>query len=117
MDISKTRCGECERSMVVSRMICPHCDVRLEGEFEVPALARLSMEDQAFVVAFVRQHGSIKKMESLFDVSYPTVKNRLNAIARQLDETFNVPTPNELVLEQLARGEISVEEALARLHP
>ena len=97
-------------------MVCPRCEVRLEGEFEIPALARLSMEDQAFVVAFLRHHGSIKKMESLFGISYPTVKNRLNAIARQLDETFNVPTPNELVLDQLARGEITVEEALERLH-
>lgn len=117
MDISKARCAECERPMDVSRMVCPRCDVRLEGDFEVPALARLSLEDQAFVIAFVRHHGSIKKMESLFGVSYPTVKNRLNAIARKLDETFNVPTPNELVLDQLARGEITVDEALERLNP
>jgi hypothetical protein len=103
--------------MAVSRMVCTRCEVRLEGDFEVPALARLSVEDQAFVVAFVRHHGSIKKMEGLFGVSYPTVKNRLNAIARELDETFNVPSPNELVLEQLARGEITVDEALERLNP
>jgi hypothetical protein len=103
--------------MEVSRMVCRNCDVRLEGDFEVPALARLSMEDQAFVIAFVRHHGSIKKMEGLFGVSYPTIKNRLNAIARQLDETFNAPTPNEIVLDQLARGEISVDDALERLNP
>lgn len=117
MDISKARCAECNRPMVVSRMVCPRCDIRLEGDFEVPGLARLSLDDQAFVIAFVRHHGSIKKMESLFGVSYPTVKNRLNAIARQLDETFNAPTPNELVLDQLARGEITVDEALERLNP
>ena len=117
MDISKARCAECGRPMVVSRMVCPRCDVRLEGDFEVPALARLPVEEQAFVIAFVRHHGSIKKMEGLFGISYPTVKNRLNAIARRLDETFNVPTPNELVLDQLARGEISVDEALERLNP
>jgi hypothetical protein len=117
MDISKARCAECDRPMAVSRMVCTGCDVRLEGDFAVPALARLSVEDQAFVIAFVRHHGSIKKMERLFGVSYPTVKNRLNAIARELDESFNVPTPNELVLDQLAQGEITVEEALERLNP
>ncbi len=117
MDISKARCAECDRAMAVSRMVCSTCDVRLEGDFEVPALARLSIEDQAFVIAFVRHHGSIKKMEGLFGISYPTVKNRLNAIARQLDETFNAPTSNELVLDQLARGEITVDQALERLHP
>jgi hypothetical protein len=96
-------------------MVCARCDVRLEGDFEIPALARLSIEDQAFVVAFVRSHGSIKKMEGLFGISYPTVKNRLNAIGTELDESFNAPTPNELVLDELARGEITVEQALERL--
>jgi hypothetical protein len=103
--------------MDVSRMECPRCEVRLESDFEVPALARLSLEDQAFVIAFVRHHGSIKKMETLFGVSYPTVKNRLNTIAHQLDQTFNAPTSNELVLDELARGEITVDEALERLDP
>lgn len=117
MDISKARCAECDRPMAVSRMVCPRCDVRLEGDFEVPALARLSVEDQAFVIAFVRHHGSIKKMEGVLGVSYPTVKNRLRSIARELDERFDAPSPNELVLDQLARGEISVDEALERLGP
>ena len=102
--------------MAVSSMVCSRCDVTLGGAFEVPALARLALEDQAFVIAFVRHHGSIKKMESLFGVSYPTVKNRLKAIARQLDETFNAPSSNERVLDQLARGEITVDEALERLN-
>lgn len=117
MDISKARCAECNRPMTVSKMVCPRCDIQLAGDFEVPALARLSLEDQAFVIAFVRQHGSIKQMERLFDISYPTVKNRLNTITRQLDKTFDAPTPNELVLDQLARGEINVAEALERLNP
>ena len=72
-------------------MVCRPCGVMMEGEFEVPALARLSLEDQLFVVAFIRHHGSIKKMESLFGVSYPTVKNRLNAIGAILDRSFEVP--------------------------
>jgi len=117
MDISKARCVECDRPMTVASMVCSRCDLRLEGDFEVPGLARLSLGDQAFVIAFVRHHGSIKKMEGLFGVSYPTIKNRLNAIAQQLDDTFNAPTPNELVLDQLARGEISVDDALERLDP
>lgn len=102
--------------MAVSRMACPNCRVALDGEFEVPPLAQLSPEDQAFVIAFVRHHGSIKKMEELFDISYPTVKNRLNGIGAALDKSFEAPSPNLYVLEQLARGEISVEEALERLN-
>ena len=96
-------------------MECRSCNLKLETDFEVPALAQLSLEDQVFVVAFVRHHGSIKKMERLFGISYPTVKNRLRSIGRELDRSFEAPSPNSEILERLARGEISVDEALERL--
>ncbi len=115
MDISKAQCPECHQPLKITRMVCPSCGVSLEGDFELTPLAQLSADDQAFVMAFVRSHGSIKKMESLFGISYPTVKNRLNAISARLDKTFEAPSPNLYVLEQLARGEITVEEAMEKL--
>ncbi|HVN08435.1 MAG TPA: DUF2089 domain-containing protein [Patescibacteria group bacterium] len=115
MDISKAACPECHEPLKIERMTCPHCKVAIEGDFELSPLAKLSSEDQIFVIAFVRHHGSIKKMESLFDVSYPTVKNRLNAISAALDKNFEAPSPNLYVLEQLSRGELTVAEALERL--
>jgi len=96
-------------------MRCETCDLTVDGVFEISPLARLSAEDQAFVFAFLRHHGSIKKMEELFSISYPTVKNRLHAINRQLDSSFVGPSPNAVILEQLAQGKITVEEALDRL--
>jgi len=115
MDISKARCPECHEPLQVERMTCPMCKVAIEGEFELSPLAKLSPEDQVFVIAFVRHHGSIKKMESLFDISYPTVKNRLNSISAALDKNFEAPSPNLTILEQLSRGELTVAEALERL--
>jgi hypothetical protein len=115
MDISKAVCPECQQALKVSRMACTSCGMVMEGEFELSPLGKLSPEDQAFVMAFVRHHGSIKKMESLFGISYPTVKNRLNAIGAALDKSFEAPSPNLYVLEQLSRGELTVEEALERL--
>jgi hypothetical protein len=115
MDISNAHCPECKQPLAIARMTCSKCGMSMEGEFEVSPLAQLSLDDQAFVMAFVRSHGSIKKMESLFGISYPTVKNRLNAIGAALDKKFQAPTPNLYVLEQLARGEITVEEALEKL--
>ena len=58
--------------------------ISIQGEFELPPLARLRYEDQVFVSEFVRSHGSIKDMEKAFGISYPTVKNRLNRIIDQL---------------------------------
>jgi hypothetical protein len=115
MDISKAVCSDCNRALKIARMVCPSCAMAVEGNFEVAPLAQLSVDDQAFVIAFIRHHGSIKKMEEVFNISYPTVKNRLNAIGAALDKSFAAPSPNLYVLEQVARGELTVEEALEKL--
>ncbi|MET9558190.1 DUF2089 domain-containing protein [Streptomyces sp. NPDC006645] len=102
---------------VVERVRLVGSGIAVEGEFETPQLAQLAVEDQVFVAAFVRSHGSIKEMERIFGVSYPTVKSRLNRIAERLDFVATDPAPatGADVVERLRRGEISVEEALAEL--
>jgi hypothetical protein len=91
MDISKACCPGCSRPMTLVRARCDACGIGLDGSLEVSALARLSLEDQEMVVAFLRHHGSIKQMERLFGISYPTVKNRLARITRQLDDEEREP--------------------------
>jgi hypothetical protein len=93
--------------------------IAIEGQFEPPALARLTFDDQVFVSAFVRCHGSIREMEKYFGVSYPTIKARLSRIAEQL-EFVEIGTPEKIsgkstVLSQLESGEISVKEAIEKL--
>jgi len=102
--------------MVVERVRLTESGIAVEGAFELPRLARLSAEDQVFVAAFVRSHGSIKEMEQVFGVSYPTVKARLNRISAALEfvEVDPAPARGE-VLERLARGEIDAEAAIAEL--
>lgn len=101
--------------MHVTRVECRACGVVTEGDLEVAPLARLCESDQTFVHAFLRAHGSIKQMERLLGVSYPTVKNRLRAITERLDESDRPRSPRSRVLEQLADGEITVDQALERL--
>lgn len=94
-------------------------DVVVEGPFELSPLARLSGEDQTFVAAFVRCHGSIKQMEQFFGVSYPTIKNRLNRIGALLPFVEVAPEPappsTSELLTRLERGEMSVEQVLDQL--
>jgi len=90
--------------------------IAIEGDFELPPLAQLTIEDQIFVTAFIRCQGSIKDMEELFGISYPTVKSRLNRIAEKLEFVeINPPASNNEVLSQLGKGEISVEDAIKKL--
>jgi hypothetical protein len=102
--------------ILIERVRLADSGIAIEGQFELPPLARLSAEDQIFIMAFVRCHGSIKDMESIFGVSYPTVKNRLNRLADQLKFVETLAFPDEEgVLEELERGEITAEEAIRRL--
>ncbi|HYL36623.1 MAG TPA: DUF2089 family protein, partial [Bryobacteraceae bacterium] len=82
----------------------------------LPQLTQLSMEDQVFVTAFVRCHGSIKEMEQIFGVSYPTIKARLTRIANSLEFVETNPRPSRSeVLDRLQGGEISAEDAIREL--
>jgi hypothetical protein len=102
--------------LVVERVRIPEKGIAIEGEFTLPELARMSLEDQVFVTAFLRSHGSIKEMEQIFGVSYPTIKARLNRISSQLHfiETNPQPSRSE-VLERLKNGEITAAEAIREL--
>src|ERR1700722_15210404 len=102
--------------VVVERVRLVGKDIAIEGAFELPELGRLAAGDQVFVAAFVRSHGSIKEMEQVFGVSYPTIKARLNRIAASLDFIdFSPAPPSGEVLERLARGEINAEDAIREL--
>ncbi|MBB4692853.1 DUF2089 domain-containing protein [Paractinoplanes abujensis] len=106
----------------VERVRLTGSGIAIEGAFEPPQLAQLGLDDQVFVAAFVRAHGSIKEMERIFGVSYPTIKSRLNRIAGRLDFAEHVdgtapePAPAGAgVIDRLQRGEITAQEALAEL--
>lgn len=105
--------------IVVERVRLTAKNIAIEGVFELPQLARLAAEDQVFVIAFLRSHGSIKEMEQVFGVSYPTIKARLNRIAGSFEfvETNPAPPapPRSEILDRLNRGEISAEEAIRAL--
>ena len=106
----------------IERVRLVETGVAIEGPFTLPPLAQLPAEDQVFVAAFVKCHGSIKQMEKYFGVSYPTIKNRLNKIGSQLSfveieqgsDDSPVQTRSD-VLDRLSRGELTVAQALERL--
>jgi hypothetical protein len=102
--------------IVVERVRLTDKDIAIEGSFELPQLARLTMDDQVFITAFVRSHGSIKEMERIFGVSYPTIKSRLNRIAGSLEFVESNPTPSKAeILDCLHQGEITAEDAIKEM--
>jgi hypothetical protein len=104
------------QDIVVERVRVKGKDITIAGTFELPQLARLNLEDQVFITAFVRSHGSIKEMEQVFGVSYPTIKSRLTRIAKSLEFVETNPAPSRAeILDRLKRGEISAQDAIREL--
>jgi hypothetical protein len=115
--------------LLIERVSLEPNGIAIEGHFELPPLAKLKLEDQLFIMAFVKSHGSIKEMERVFGVSYPTIKIRLNRLSQSFDFVEAGSNPVETVakgdgvLDRLERGEISAKEALRflrvgpHLHP
>ena len=102
--------------VVIERVRITDRDIAIEGSFELPQLARLDMDDQIFITAFVRSHGSIKEMERIFGVSYPTIKSRLNRIAGSLEFVETNPMPSKAeILDRLQQGEITAEDAIREM--
>jgi hypothetical protein len=102
--------------LIIERVRLADSGIAVEGEFELPPLAKLPAEEQVFIMAFIKSDGSIKEMERIFGISYPTVKSRLSRIAGQLQFVENLTVPRkEEILAALERGEITPGEAIERL--
>jgi hypothetical protein len=124
-------CPVCENELSITRLHCRSCGTALEGEFGVGRFGRLSREQMALLESFLRSRGNLKEMERELGISYPTVRGRIEALVRALGladgDAATEPDQAEMtaaddpaagrrqILEQLARHEISAEDAAAAL--
>lgn len=117
------QCPVCGERMLVTKLRCSHCGTELSGEFAPCRFCRLEEKHLQFVETFLRCRGSIKEVERALGVSYPTVKNMLDAAltALGLDEKPELRALREKeeraeILQRLSDGEIDVDTAIEVLH-
>ncbi len=79
-----TSCPACSESLQVSQLSCPVCSTQVSGNFTLPSLAKLTEDEQEFIIHFVINGGSLKEMAALTGVSYPTVRNRLDDLIAKI---------------------------------
>jgi hypothetical protein len=114
----------------VRKLYCSQCDTTIEGRFVLCKFCYLNEEQREFVDTFIRCRGNIKEVERELGVSYPTVRNRLDAVIQALGYRVEAEEPEvrsdarsdarsaetrRKILESLNRGEFSAEEALRLL--
>lgn len=78
-------CPSCDGVLRVQTMHCVACGTKIEGDYRLPSLMRLSEEEQRFVIDFVKCSGSLKEMAQKLGLSYPTVRNRLDEVIALLE--------------------------------
>jgi hypothetical protein len=115
MDIGEVRCPQCKKPMTPTTLECRPCGLRLSGQFSISPLAGLSPEDQALVIVFVKSFGSIKQIQKILGVSYPTARTRIERVVEKLNRLMEGPPDASETLDRLDAGEITFDEAIARL--
>ncbi len=115
------QCPICKSALQVTRLYCSNCDTALEGHFSLGRFYQLSPEQIAFIETFLRCEGKINRVGEELGISYPTVRSRLEDVIRALgyevEEAPGTPSDEDrkAILEQLAEGTISSEDAIKRL--
>lgn len=81
-----TKCLICENNLLIDSLSCKCCNTTYKSKSYFPRLARLSLEEQHLTEALVLHGGNLKEMAESLDVSYPTLKKRLNDLTLSLKE-------------------------------
>lgn len=81
-----TDCPQCGGALRISEVSCEDCRLSLRGELPTPRLYRLTAEEQRFIELFVTASGSLKQTAVLLEVSYPTVRSRLDKVIERLEQ-------------------------------
>ncbi|QDK38557.1 DUF2089 domain-containing protein [Bdellovibrio sp. NC01] len=118
---SNILCPVCHGLLSPTVLSCGHCDIRVEGPFQLNEFATLSPEDLHFLRIFIRCEGRVRDMEPALGLSYPTIRNRLTQLKNKLVGEYEErakgeppkPLTTEEVLTRLEKGEITFDEAMA----
>lgn len=119
-----TSCPVTGGPLYVSELTSVEGGITIRGKFKLPGTSSLTKDQKDFLEVFLRSRGVISTMEKELNLSYPTVRARLDSL---LDAMGMVPYKESTrakpksaddrrrILDELEQGLISAEEAKAKL--
>lgn len=113
-------CAVCGNKLEVTELHCHRCDTRYQGHFHLDKFSYLSPEQKFFIEVFLKCRGNIKEVEKELDISYPTVRSKLDDVISSLGYKVTASEKSETkkkeILDMLSKGEITYDEAIKLLN-
>tara|TARA_R110002072_G_scaffold72354_2_gene173022 strand:+ start:6815 stop:7105 length:291 start_codon:yes stop_codon:yes gene_type:complete len=80
------QCPACEDALKVSQLRCDSCSTLVSGNYSMPVFLKLASEEQDFILKFLLNSGSLKEMAKQMNISYPTIRNRLDDLIEKIKQ-------------------------------
>ena len=110
------KCPICGKELKVTRLSCKNCGIDITGEFDNGInLYDLDEKEFKFMIDFVRCSGNIKEMGRLYNLSYPTIKKKMDLVIDKLGGVIQSNSYDNEILQRVKNKEITVEEAVQAL--
>jgi len=109
------QCLNCESNLAVAKLHCDSCQVSYAGDFSLPRLARLSPAQQRLAEQLVLAAGNLKQMAASLEVSYPTLRKRLDELVEALSQLRKADDARATELLKAVEAEQMTPEAAARM--
>ena len=117
-----TKCPICQGQLQVTQLGCIECGTTLQGRFQSCRFCTLEPEHLQFLEVFLRNRGMLAGVERELGISYPTARNKLDALLLALGivpppllENGELDAQRKKILDQLEQGQITAEEAARKL--
>ena len=111
-----THCLICESLLHIKTLSCSSCHTDYSGEFYFPRLAKLSRQELQLAESLIIHGGKLKEMAQALDISYPTLKKRLNELSVSLKQKKE---EDEALIEQILKDievqKITAQEGIKRI--
>lgn len=106
-------CPTCQTTMEVSELHCTHCNLKLQGSFQVSRLARLSRDHMKLAEAFLLSGGNLKQLAEQMQLSYPTLRRKVDDMIAALKKTGEEDAKRaEEILAKIEQGKMNPQEGL-----
>lgn len=102
---------------------CSECGTSVRGHFLPCRFCQLEPEHLQFLEVFLRHRGMLSGVERELGISYPTARNKLDALLLALgivpttiqQEDGQISAQQQEILDMLEQGQITAEEAVRKL--